>query len=132
MRRVVRDRWVAALRSGEFQQGQFRLRQTRGDVTQLCCLGVLCELAVADGVLTSETLGALDGARLTVYGDRHAVTTLPVEVIRWAGLGHRDPVIAGFPLTLLNDGADDDDVRRHTFDEIADLIEEHEPVEEDE
>lgn len=34
-------KWVAALRSGEFEQGRFRL-QIAGE--KYCCLGVACEL----------------------------------------------------------------------------------------
>lgn len=39
--------WVAALRSGTYTQGQFKLR--RLDNTY-CCLGVACDLAVQAGV----------------------------------------------------------------------------------
>ena len=35
-------KWVAALRSGNYVQGQNRLRNSEG---KYCCLGVLCEVA---------------------------------------------------------------------------------------
>lgn len=38
-------RWVEALRSGEYQQGQGRLR----DGDSFCCLGVLCDLIDPNG-----------------------------------------------------------------------------------
>ena len=36
----VRDRWVAALRSGEYEQGQGQF-ELKG---RYCCLGVLCDV----------------------------------------------------------------------------------------
>lgn len=44
----VRDEWLPALRSGEYQQGKGRLR--RFDDT-FCCLGVAADLLVRAGVL---------------------------------------------------------------------------------
>ena len=44
MNRLAR-RWVAALRSGKYRQGQGGLRT--GD--RYCCLGVLCDLADPEG-----------------------------------------------------------------------------------
>jgi len=45
MFKEVMKKWVKALRSGKFKQGQGTLKQfnSRG-VAQHCCLGVLCEL----------------------------------------------------------------------------------------
>lgn len=40
MKAETKAEWVAALRSGNYQQGQGRLRS--GD--QYCCLGVFCDL----------------------------------------------------------------------------------------
>lgn len=37
----LKAKWVAALRSGKFQQGRGQLR--KGD--EYCCLGVLCKVA---------------------------------------------------------------------------------------
>lgn len=42
----IKEQWVAALRSGEYTQGQQTLR-TRNDT--FCCLGVLCDLAAKSG-----------------------------------------------------------------------------------
>lgn len=36
----VKQRWIEALRSGKYEQGQGRLR----DGDRYCCLGVLCEI----------------------------------------------------------------------------------------
>lgn len=40
----IKTRWVDALRTGRYQQGQGQLRN--GD--QFCCLGVLCDLLAPD------------------------------------------------------------------------------------
>lgn len=45
----IKARWVEALRSGVFTQGQSRLRDDTGDEVKHCCLGVLCALAQAEG-----------------------------------------------------------------------------------
>lgn len=40
MNRALRDRWVAALRSGQYPQSKGSLRTHTG----YCCLGVLCDV----------------------------------------------------------------------------------------
>lgn len=37
------DTWLDALRSGDFKQGQRKLKDVSDGVTSHCCLGVLCE-----------------------------------------------------------------------------------------
>ena len=112
----IRARWVAALRSGKYEQGREFLR-TEDD--RFCCLGVLCELAVADGVIP-PAWG--DGSEW-VYADASA--ELPDRVMQWAGLPSIDPVIPAEMASLagLNDG--DEAVEREpwTFAQIADAIE---------
>lgn len=44
-REEVIKMWVAALRSGEYEQARYQLNSGKG----FCCLGVLCDLAVKDG-----------------------------------------------------------------------------------
>jgi hypothetical protein len=41
MRRDLMDRWLAALRGGQYKQGRKRLRTD----DRYCCLGVLCEVS---------------------------------------------------------------------------------------
>lgn len=48
MKKALKDRWVAALRSGEYAQGSSYLKdETDGGETFHCCLGVLCEISPA-------------------------------------------------------------------------------------
>lgn len=120
----VRARWVAALRSGRYARGTGRLRQTDTTGTQLhCCLGVLCELAVEDGVIdaTSTPIGFSSITRFG-GGDGWSTAVLPPAVQAWAGVASCDPTVVGndgvrVGLSTINDS------NRYEFDGIADLIE---------
>lgn len=115
MNQDIAKQWVAALRSGAYQQGkQYLEREGRH-----CCLGVLCDLAVREGVTTRVKMGP-DGE--TVFGFDLVYGGLPEVVMGWAGirnsLGHfaaNEPA----PLYHLNDSG------VYTFREIADVIERH-------
>ena len=91
MNTEIKARWVAALRSGEFEQGKEYLNRDG----RMCCLGVLCELAVQDGVISKVGEGELPYLPYVDYGQGDE-ETLPPEVAAWAGLtgnGSQNPVI---------------------------------------
>ena len=56
--RELKEAWVAALRSGNYRQGQGQLHSTYdGDEEdRFCCLGVLCHLLAERGELIAETV----------------------------------------------------------------------------
>jgi hypothetical protein len=124
----IKERWLEALRSGNYKQGARRLRGT--DDT-FCCLGVLCDLAEQEGVVTHELpespntsyAYAYIGTRAFDEFEFSSTTTLPKAVATWAGLDSGNPSVViddeeERSLAGINDeGAD--------FSEIADLIEEH-------
>jgi len=56
MDKEIRDKWVTALRSGEYVQGQGYLK----DDGEYCCLGVLCEIHPDFDFPVSEWETALD------------------------------------------------------------------------
>lgn len=59
--RIVAQKWVDALRSGEFQQTTGKLGAVAADGSRAyCCLGVLCEVAVADGVIPPAYVSRAD------------------------------------------------------------------------
>jgi len=87
MNQEIKARWTAALRSGEYQQGEGCLNKNG----KLCCLGVLCELAVKDGVITSTILYPDDDEPHTGYGERLEELVLPKLVMGWAGLDDINP-----------------------------------------
>lgn len=47
-------RWVSALRSGQYQQGQSYMRS---EDNKYCCLGVAMDLAIANGVVCKPDWG---------------------------------------------------------------------------
>lgn len=69
-------KWVRALRSGEFAQ-------TRGFLSKegaFCCLGVACEVAIANGVPVAKSV---DSRGVTYDGFEK---TIPFKVEGWLGL----------------------------------------------
>lgn len=107
------QKWVAALRSGEYKQGRCALRLLDDSY---CCLGVACDIS---------GLGEWEhdyDHRIYRVGEHEAQDSLlPETVRRWLGLrtasGRFSPVDA---LYVRND-------KGHSFAEIADLIEAEPP-----
>src|SRR6185369_2630794 len=44
MKKSVKAKWIKALRSGRYKQGNFTLRDKRRSETRYCCLGVLAQI----------------------------------------------------------------------------------------
>ena len=93
MRKEVMVKWVKALRSGKFKQGQGTLKQFNSKgVAQHCCLGVLCELYNQEmkknkKKMLSETIWNNDSDFSFGYcrlGGKKE--DLPKEVMKWAGI----------------------------------------------
>lgn len=114
MNQEVKQKWVAALRSGEYTQGQGSLKNAK---SEYCCLGVLCDVAKREGLAVIEKYLPFEGL-YTFDGD---MTFLPMSVENWAQLSTEAPYVlvgAGMErLDHLNDSGD------FSFDQIADLIE---------
>lgn len=111
-----RAKWVAALRSGDYDQGAGCLKDPRQQ--RYCCLGVLCN------VYEKETKQWLPKTERGYYdGDEDTLAPFP-EVKEWVGLKGDHGSFAttkGVPatmLTTLNDTYEEWD-----FNKIADLIE---------
>lgn len=79
MNQDIKKRWVDALRSGEYEQAKNYLSTPDG----YCCLGVLCEIAVEDGVVfkDDETYFSKEEPQ-----NDFSAEELPRAVIEWAGL----------------------------------------------
>lgn len=104
MKVEVKEKWLAALRSGEYKQGTGCLRREN----EYCCLGVLCDLHA------KETNGKWE--RPNRYSYLGATGLLPGEVCNWANGGpFMNP--SEYSLVDLNDHG-------KSFKEIADFIEE--------
>lgn len=90
MKSEVAVKWIAALKSGEYQQGTECLASasqwnTSSPVRRHCCLDVLCELAAQEGVIPSlePAPSQYEYTFLRAAGEQHY---LPTAVQEWAGL----------------------------------------------
>ncbi len=112
MKKEWADKWVAALRSGEYKQGTRVLRSAQDE---FCCLGVLCDLVGKEEWEEGPT-GIAHSYR---WGEDKDVSLLPLAVQKEAEVRS---VFGELPyhdsLAKLNDlGA--------SFDKIADVIEQY-------
>lgn len=158
---------VAALRSGKFKQAKGKLNRVTvpgyikdaiengnleedyaGDNAQTvgnCCLGVACEIAVADGIVDAHVVEDFDGQRVVSYGEYEEENFLPYEVADWLGfpdqrdlyfdmsdkVSELDDLIPSYTKIRIEDNngkffvqaSDLNDRYDYTFDMIADLIE---------
>lgn len=108
----IKEKWVTALRSGDYKQTSGALAVRVGDDTTnvaYCCLGVLCEIAVDEGVIPSGNF--LEKNEIKRY-DEQSTAFLPTRVIDWSRAFTTTVVVA------MNDEGS-------SFDEIADYIEEN-------
>lgn len=131
MNPVVKQKWIERLRElPNDMQAQGVLRKKDG---KMCCLGVLTEIAVEEGViepgeLSDDVNTAIGRIGCYAYEDReksdkselwYGIT--PLTVTQWAGLPAQNPEINvsdGHTLSELNDFG------MYNFDQIADVIEE--------
>lgn len=107
MNKKVKKKWLTALRSGKYKQGNEALKCGK----QYCCLGVLCDIYSKefDHPWTQNDLFLNQGL------------VLPAKVMEWAELKDDNPDIvydeAKMPIAEVNDAGVD-------FKTIANLIEE--------
>lgn len=97
--------WIEALESGKYMQGSGALCRSNGiNGMEYCCLGVACEVAIADGVPLRKEMGERDASHFApiweyVYVD--AVNgqeyrngdVLPIPVSDWLGLDDNNPTL---------------------------------------
>ena len=115
MRKEIAEKWVAALRSGEYKQTSGIL--ANHNRTEHCCLGVLCELAIKAGVeMQIEREVGTSCMRFDGEGSH-----LPDCVQDWADTYGEVAVVARQSLTELIHMND----KGCSFEDIADVIEEH-------
>jgi hypothetical protein len=96
MKQDIAKQWVAALRSGDYKQGQGQLKNSaRADY--YCCLGVLAELSPYPYVGCSSYL--------------------KTNIVDWAGL--QTGLGVGGDIDLI----EENDRWRKSFEQIADIIE---------
>jgi hypothetical protein len=122
MKKEWADKWVAALRSGEYQQARLALkridRSTDENKESFCCLGVLCDLAKDDNLIRGHWSG-----QQFISTSGAEVSCLPAAVKDAVGMKTEVGILTRngddqVALATLND----DGV---PFSEIATLIEKH-------
>ena len=122
--------WVDALRSDEYKQGFEALFDGEGH----CCLGVACEVALANGAIKKLPW------KFDEKAPRYANGTLPPDVRAWFGFDGDNPVVGvstraahdcGWPdcerkgqsVNIIASTANDDE--GWSFNQIADSVEEY-------
>lgn len=118
MHKEIADKLVTALRSGEYQQTTGKLRDDVG----FCCLGVLCSIAIKEGVadpwLAYESLPGVTGYRVDGSSG-----TLPPSVQEWAGMRTENGTYTNRGDAEWGENClSDDNDNGKTFNEIADFI----------
>ena len=108
----IKNLWIDRLENGNSPQTQNKLGKCDGS---RCCLGVLCDIAVEEGVIGSRLLVGED----RVGYDNYETSVLPEKVKDWAVMSSRNG--------SYDDGAEclasDNDAGR-SFAEIAQTIRE--------
>ena len=110
MKKTIKNRWLAALRSDKYRQGTEALRSGN----TFCCLGVLCDLHAQATFVTweyDEPTG-----RYSYLGE---TILLPLAVCEWAGIEAQNPLALSVFLTTHNDA------RGRSYKQIARLIDTH-------
>ena len=124
----VKAAWVERLRSlPNDMQARSTLKEWESG--KMCCLGVLTEMAVEQGIIEPGVeIDVSDFSKVTQYTDEvgegtsHWYGLTPPSVVKWAGMETNNPDFVHpehgqVNLAYLNDH------KRFTFDQIADEIE---------
>lgn len=106
--------WVAALRSGDYEQGTETLHN-KADNTW-CCLGVACDVARRNGLELSSIPFSDDACGDYEWFDSQC-EYLPPSVKDWLGVPNVNPQLGN------RSAIDWNDFHYATFEYIADLIE---------
>lgn len=114
MNKEIAEKWIARLTAEDApEQAKGNLGKTDGS---RCCLGVLCDIAVEEGVIPKP---ATPDTVILCYGEE--TTTLPHSVMSWAGMSSRN---GHYPpkdrwLSTQAGALSHDNDRGYTFKEIA-------------
>lgn len=128
MKQEWKDKWVAALRSGEYKQGIGHLQTKDGG---FCCLGVLCdvvhkELGIGEWEDQSDRNTFSDQPRAIFVVDSERTSGQIPEKIREIVSMHSNNGLYELDETYEKRTLwRDNDRNGKTFNEIADIIEKH-------
>ncbi len=91
MKKKIAKKWAEALRSGEYEQRSGTLKAVletpgaKGRV-EYCCLGVLCEMALKEGVGMEEKKRSIPDSTCSLFLFDGESAVVPPPVQKWAGL----------------------------------------------
>lgn len=114
----VKEIWIDRLENGNIPQTENKLGNLEG---ARCCLGVLCDIAVEEGVIQAPTVSG----DLLEYANEIAV--LPHDVMDWAGIEHNNGGFASDPeknSEYMDDALSYQNDMGSTFPQIAQIIRE--------
>lgn len=125
MNKEIKERWVKALRSGEYKQGYNQLYNSIEN--SYCCLGVLCSLYKEDhpkalGFIVGDN--RLEDGFTPLLEEDFKTDMLPLSVQVWAELDSINPRIITDISNVNNISLADLNDEGINFDEIANVIEE--------
>jgi hypothetical protein len=107
----VKQKWIEALKSGEYKKGDGTLKTSDNEY---CCLGVLCDVFHKE---TGRGEWLFNGGRSRFSVDSYMQEFfLPPPVFEWAGLKNRSPAVDNTTLAYVND------YQATTFEPIIELI----------
>lgn len=134
----VKKLWIEALRSGKYLQCVGKLHDyvdiedslvPESDRHSYCCLGVLCDLALQNGVDVElqyrKINDNLPGQNVYFYDDESGV--LPESVMRWAGLAEKNPDIylgdirPDIVQWMIDELGNDSDINEHSYQLISEI-----------
>lgn len=80
--------WVEDLESGQHEQAELFMAKIQDEKTSYCCLGRLCEVAIANGVPLERTIRYfhLGYNHDMHYYDGHGGSIVPRRVGDWTGI----------------------------------------------
>jgi hypothetical protein len=107
MKKDIKEKWVAALRSGKYKQGRFALRNP---LDEYCCLGVLCDISSIGNWVSFKTYFQYT---TKTSGNAEGLCFLPEEVEYSLDLSSKEQA----KLSDMNDSG------RMSFEQIANYIE---------
>jgi len=124
----VKQKWIAALRSGDYKQTREQLRRENS----YCCLGVLTDLYDKDETVEREDHWCGDLYSYTCGEPKSkykSESVLPQPVMEWAGLEEYNPTVkyshcTKYPELNIVSLAFLNDHENLNFEQIADIIEE--------
>lgn len=126
----IKKKWLEALRSGKYEQTTGKLCEKNGDFEGYCCLGVLTDLYVKEGLGKWEQRIFTSGHKSPecfLSGDFSFgpnVSQLAEEVRNWAGLEDTNPTISTVQVDGVHRYLSELNDEGESFSTIADLIEE--------